>query len=72
MGLDAGQRFTLIMFALGVTVGLLGWLIRSLWAAQTAATRANTTALDGLTTAVQRLDGRISHLEGRIERRRLG
>jgi hypothetical protein len=65
----ASERFALILLAITVGVGLLGWLIRSLWSTQTAATRDNTAALVRLTDVVGRLDSRISTMEGRLEGR---
>lgn len=71
-----GERFTLIMFGIGVLVTLAGWGVRMLWhvassiqAAQDA-TESNSKATEELTAAVSELTGRMAHMEGRMETRR--
>jgi hypothetical protein len=66
----ADQRFTLIMAGLGLVAAVIGWLLRSLWVSQKAATEDNTNALRALTAVVGVLAERMAHLEGRMTGRR--
>ena len=65
--MTASERFGLIILAITVMAGLLGWLIRSLWSTQTGATQDNTRALQKLTEVVSKLDTRMSRMEGRMD-----
>ena len=70
LGVTASERFGLIILAITIVAGLMGWLIRSLWSSQTSATQENTRALKDLTQVVGQLDTRMSRMEGRMDNRR--
>lgn len=64
------ERFTLILFGLGILMGLIGWALRMLWGLSAGiqssrdATAANSGALSRLTDAVNTLNERVARLEG--------
>lgn len=64
-----GDRFTLIMFALGLAAAALGWYVKRQIARGDADRRANTEALKGLTSAVSSLALDVARLQASAQGR---
>ena len=68
--MTADGRLTVILFAIGLAVGLLGWLLRRSIAGNDRAIRDNSAAVRELAASVGKLSERVATVEGRLSGRR--